>query len=95
MYENAVDLGEVAALALKNGIPVHFIDKYFSNRPKHAGERDEHAAGLVNRITKNTGTTGCLFLYGGAHFLGDKWWYRGSPCLGELLDLPYVSFELS
>lgn len=94
-YRNEVALGEVATIALKHLVPVHYIDLDIRNKPhwKSLEKRDAHAAERFTAITKDTGTVGCLILFGAHHFNGDKEVYKGNvKCLGELLDLGYVDF---
>jgi hypothetical protein len=94
-YPNEVPLGEVATVALKHLVPVHYIDLDIRNKPhwKNLEKRDAPAAERFRAITKDTGTVGCLILFGAHHFNGDKEVYKGEvKCLGELLDLGYVDF---
>jgi len=95
-YDNKVTLGEVAIFALKNLVPVHFIDLEIKSKthPGNVAKRDEHAAELFKRITARHGPVGCLLLFGGAHFVGGTDTYRGGGrCLGDLLDLSYVFMQ--
>ena len=92
-YDNDVTLGEVAVFALRNRVPVHFIDLEIKSKTKPGipAIRDAHAADLFRKITRQHGPKGCLVLYGGAHLIGGTETYRGDePCLGQLLDLSYV-----
>lgn len=94
-YPNDVPLGDVATIALKHLVPVHFIDLEIRNKPhwRSLGKRDAHAEKRFRAITADTGTVGCLILYGAHHFNGDKSVYLGgATCLGELLELGYVDF---
>jgi len=94
-YGNEVSLGEVATIALKSLVPVHFIDLDVPHKttPRNLEKRDAHAAERFRAITGQTGTVGCLILFGAHHLRGDRHLYRGTrKCLGELLDLGYVDF---
>ena len=96
-YVNPVPLGDVATTALDNLVPVHFIDLDTPHKTywKKVILRDAHAAQEFNRITARTGTVGCLVLFGGHHLhQKDTTIYRGNaPSLGELLELPFVTFR--
>jgi hypothetical protein len=93
-YDNDVTLGQVAVLAFRHAVPVHFIDLDIPHKTRsgNPAKRDKHAADLFSEITEqHRSRTGCLVLFGGAHFIGGTDTYRGGePCLGELLELSYV-----
>jgi hypothetical protein len=96
-YDNPIPLGEVAIVALRRGMPIHFIDLSIAHKPSPRSivNREAHAATQFNQITAPTGRNGCLVLFGAHHLhQKDPTIYRGGDqSLGELLGLGYITFR--
>lgn len=95
-YRNPVDMGEVAMIALKKGVEVHFIDKYVPSGTSWRGveQRDDYAVERFTKIATGCGK-GTLVLYGALHFIGgDRQFYPNRrECLGQRLDLTFFTFD--
>jgi hypothetical protein len=91
-YENLIDVGDVAAAAVRSGVQVHLIDqeKQYGDIVSMAN-RDEFAAKHFNQITAARGNTAhCLVLFGAGHF---GVWHKTHGiyrCLAQWLNLDYV-----